>query len=231
MIKRLAFFICLLPLLIAPGGAEPVSQHLPLPWTKLDEIYYTPSQARLYGYNTCADALPYNAIYMDTGFAGACGPTQQLVWRTVDLTPFGVASDASAAYLAALIVVTPYASGTADIWVGLRRFGSTEDPNCERRIWQGTTGFPSSMGTQVRSPAGSWVPLSEGKFQYCYRIPNAINASFAVIASVQAWGRATTQPLGLVTSSITPTKAKPKKKPAPKPQSACKAILGSLCPE
>lgn len=215
--------------------AEPVPK--PLPWMKIDELYFTPTQARMYGYNnTCNDpGQPWNAIFMETGFAGACGPNAQGVWHTVDLISLGVPADASVAFLSGAIVVSPYAAGTADIHISLRPFGSSEDPTCNKYLGQAVSGWPNVLDTQIRSNFSTWIGLLAGKFQYCYRIPNPLNASFGLNMSIQAWGRTAPQQLGLVTSTSPAPQARRKSKsvPAPPaaPQSACKAILGSLCPE
>ncbi len=191
MIYRLVFAPWIVLAVSFGVRADPAPQ--PLPWTKLTEIYYTHSQARMYGYNvSCSEQpTPWNAIFMDTwpsnNYAG-CGPHVQGWWYTVDLTALGVPKDAAAAFLSGMILVTPYGGGgTSDIHVSLRPYGDTSDPDCKKYLGQAV----SNVGNQnVRSNWSTWIGLSEGKFQWCFRIPNSTDAAYGVNMSVQAWGRA-----------------------------------------
>lgn len=168
--------------------AEPPA--LPLPWLRAADLYVTSSPSRMYG--------PANAVYVQTGLPSGLneGPQTRGVWHTVDLVPFGVSADATAAFLAGLLVIT---SGTtaeiADIQVGFRRPGDTTP--CTKYLGQtsfqvNTIGGAVISGGQ-RSNMATWVPLAGGKFEFCYNVSTGgawpANPSYAINLSLQAWAR------------------------------------------
>lgn len=182
-----------LALLCSTGAlAEPPPS--PLPWLKVTDLYVTPSPARMYG--------PANAVYVQTGLPSGLneGPQTRGAWHTVDLTPFGVAPNATAAFLAGLLVITGgTAAEVADIQVGFRRPGDTTP--CTKYL--GQTSFQTNavvIGGQVvplpggqRSNMATWVPLADGKFEFCYNVSTGgawpTNPSYAINLSLQAWAR------------------------------------------
>lgn len=169
-----------------PARAE--APILPLPWVKVTEFYVTASPSRLYG--------PDNAVYVQTHLPTNYGPQATGVWHTVDLGAFGVPPDALAAFLSGMLVITGGTTAEiADIQVGFRRPGDTTP--CTKYL--GQTVFQTNViGEQVvyggqRSNMATWVPLVDGKFEFCYQIstPGAwpSNSSYAINLSLQAWAR------------------------------------------
>lgn len=155
---------------------------LPLPWTKVSEFFVTPSPARLYG--------PSNAVYVQTHLPTNYGPQATGVWHAVDLRPWGVASDAHAAFLSGMLVITHGASEEiADLHLVLRRPGDFS-VDCSKYIGQVVEAHIS--GGQ-RSGMASWVPLQDGQFEFCYQISTPgtwpSNSSYAINLSLQAWVR------------------------------------------
>ena len=194
----------LLSMLSAPAFAEPPA--LPLPWVKLSEIYYTPSQVRMYGSGgstiNCGGA-PCNAVYIQTHLpsgqnegpqpTNCLDPPACLSWGsnpvTVDLVPFGVGEDAKMAWLAGIAIITHGTTvETAAAYITFAPDGAAID--CTRYIGQVVEAM---VGGGQRSPMTYLVPLNAGKFQFCYYVstpgawPN--NSSYGINLSLQAWGR------------------------------------------
>lgn len=190
--KRLLAAIALLCASASHAWAEAPS--LPLPFVKITELYVTTSASRLYG--------PDNAVYVMThGQPGtAYGPQQTGVWHTVDLAPFGVAADAQAAYLTGLLIITGGTTGEiADLHVGFRRPGDTTP--CSKYLGQTSSvthviylneAWASLAGGQ-RTNMSTWVPLADGKFEFCYTLSTGgswpTNPAYGINLSLQAWGR------------------------------------------
>lgn len=162
----------------------------PLPWLRVSEFYVTPSPSRIYG--------PNNAVYVQTRLpeGSNVGPQQVDTWHTVDLAAFGVPSDAVAAYLSGMLVIT---GGTtpeiANITIGFRRPGDTT--SCGKYLGQATFQTNSVAGQSIiggqRTNMATWVPLSNGKLEFCYSLSTAgawpDNPSYAINLSIQAWAR------------------------------------------
>lgn len=191
----------------SPALAEPPP--LPMPWVKLSEIYYTPTQVRLYGAGSqppsfCTISQPCNAVYVMTHLPTSIGnygpPATNCVdpptcnqWAsnpiTVDLAPFGIAEDAKVAWLSGMLIITHGTTvETADIHVTFAAYGGPID--CTRYL--GQTVEPHVGGGQ-RSNMSTLVPLSERKFQFCYFLNTPgewpDNSSYGINLSIQAWGR------------------------------------------
>lgn len=184
---------------IAIARAEPPT--LPLPWVKLSEIYYTPSQARLYGSGgasiNCGKPVthtnPCNAVYVQTHLPTGSneGPQAQNTPHVVDLVPYGVAEDAKVAWLSGLLIITHGSSSEiADIMVS---FAAENDAafNCSKYIGQT---IEAATGSGQRSNFSTMVPLTNGKFKFCYRLATPggqypSQSSYAINLSLQAWGR------------------------------------------
>lgn len=198
-------FASLIALLSANSAfAEPPP--MPMSWVKLSEIYYTPTQVRLYGAGneppSFCDTTLCNAVYVMTHLPGGTwGPPasncvdppacNQWVSNpiTVDLSPLGLAEDAKVAWMSGMLIITHGTTvETADIHVTFAAYGSPID--CTRYL--GQTVEPAVGGGQ-RSNMATLVPLSERKFQFCYFLntPGAwpTNSSYGINLSIQAWGR------------------------------------------
>lgn len=197
------FFSCILG---STAYAEP--PNLPLPWVKLTEIYYTPSQARTYGSNgviNCGGA-PCNAVYVQTHLPVGSdeGPQADICvnpndvpactkWTsapiTIDFRPFGVADDAKVAFLTGILVITHGTTEeTADIHV---TFGAPGMPlDCTRYIGQT---IEAAVGSGQRSNMSTMAPLTNGQTQMCYYLNTPgrwpANSSYAINLSIQLWGR------------------------------------------
>lgn len=195
LMRSLAAACCL-----CGGFAYAEPPPLPLPWVKLSEIYYTPTQARLYGsggstLNCGAPAGSVslcNAVYIQTHGAPGTneGPQTPNVPITIDLRPFGVADDAKAAFLSGILVIT---HGNASELAEVRVTFAADDGSpfdCSRYLGQAGE---ASIGNGIRSNMATWVPLTGGKFRLCYYIGTPgnwpANSSYAINLSVQAWGR------------------------------------------
>lgn len=186
--------------------AEPPPE--PLPWERATDIYFTPSQVRMYS---------DNVIYVQTRLeGGVClGVCQEQTWTQIDLTRYGVPTDAKFVFLSGLSIISHgYTLENANIFSSYRRPGSNSDPLCEKYMTQaqdtrdGTPpGGPYLMrsnGSIYSMPSGSsrsnfalWAPVANGKLEFCYRIQtNAANpgnypnfSSYGLNASIQGWAR------------------------------------------
>lgn len=163
---------------------------LPFPWIKATEFYVTSSPSRIYG--------PDNAVYILThGPDGSnFGPQETGVWHTIDLGPFGVPSDASAAFLSGLLIITGGSTAEiADLRVVFRRPGDTT--SCAKYMGQASFQTNNVNGQAIvggqRSTMATWVPLADGKFELCYQLSTTgswpTNPSYGINLSVQAWAR------------------------------------------
>lgn len=153
---------------------------MPLPWLKLDELYVTPSPARIYS---------GNVVYVERGVAVPLGPQQAGVWHMVDLVPYGVSPDAKVAFLSGMLLIT---HGTtpelADLKVVFKR--PSDSTGCEKYMGQV---IETDVNGGQRSGFASWVPLEDGLFVYCYTVttPGGYpeHSSYGINLSLQAWGR------------------------------------------
>lgn len=197
-------FAATLPFLVC-GHAFAEPPVLPLPWVKLSEIYYTPSQARTYGSNgviNCGGA-PCNAVYVQTHLPVGSdeGPQATICvdapactkWTsapvTIDFRPFGVAEDGKVAFLTGILVITHGSTvETADIHVTFAAAGSPID--CTKYIGQTVE---ADVGGGQRSNMSTLAPLTDGQTQMCYYLNTPgrwpTNSSYAINLSIQAWGR------------------------------------------
>lgn len=176
-------------LMLAASGANAEAPALPFAWQKVTEFYVTSSPARLYG--------PDNAVYVQTHLpSGNLGPQQTGVWHTVDLGAFGVPPDAVSAFLSGMLVITGGSTAeVADIQVGFRQPGDTTP--CTKYIgqtvYQTNVVSGQTIGGGQRSNMATWVPLADGKFEFCYLLSTQgawpANASYAINLSLQAWAR------------------------------------------
>lgn len=158
-------------------------------WEKLDELWLSAEQPRMYGPTDYTTPLPWNAVYERHNVVDSYGnPPDQ--WHTVDLTPFGVAPDATFAFLAGILIITHgTAQEVAEVRVTFRRPGD-DDADISKYIGQTIEG---NVGGGQRSNMATWVPLKAGKFEYSYHMNTGgvwpANSSCGINLSVQAWGR------------------------------------------
>lgn len=193
MQKFLAAIILLLSSSLAYSEPPPN----PTNWVKLSEIYYNAGQVRLYGANTGQNCLTSicNAIYVQTHIGGGGTNYGQQNVNTptiVDLTqpPYNLPSDAKAAFLSGMLIITHGTTGeTADIRVTVAAEG---DSNFNCSSYLGQT-IEASVGNGQRSNAAFWVPLTNGKFKFCYFVSTPglwpTNSAYGLNFSLQMWGR------------------------------------------
>jgi hypothetical protein len=182
--------------------AEPPPR--PLPWTKLNELYFTTSQVRLYGTgddlsrdcltDSGGDNALCNAIYMlkypptwpDGSPRKSYGPQTPNTPIITDLRPLlgppECCDDAKFALLVGMLLMTPTCCGTSEVTV---TFARPEDPiDCS------PTGIMGQALNDVRSNATFPVPLTEGRVKWCYSMPQgAAGTSYGLNFSVIMWGR------------------------------------------
>lgn len=175
-------FIIVLSVLFYSCAAWAEPPALPLPWVKLSEIYYTPSQSRVYGPGNAVDVLTHLS-------SGNIGPQIQNTPVTVDLVPFGVSADAKVAWLGGILIITHGTTNeVADMLMTFAADGDTID--CTKYIGQSAEAY---IGGGQRQTMFVAVPLNAGKFQFCYSVatPGAwpTNSSYGINLSLQGWGR------------------------------------------
>ncbi len=135
-------------------------------WVKSTETYTNPDDSYwpcvMFG-NTATgifgSASPVtNQIVQDTDFAFGS-------WRTVDLTPFGVTSDAIAADIGGVEIIT----NSADLMIAFRAPGTTlvvDGTYYQEQL------LSAVVGGGARSSVYDTVPLVNGCFQYCATAKN-----------------------------------------------------------
>lgn len=164
----------------APALAEPPAK--PLAFQQASQLWLTTTPARLYS---------DNVVYVQTHLPGGCvGWCNEGTWQTVDLTPYGVASDAKWAFLSGMLIVTHgSAIEIADLKVVFRRPGDTST-DCTKYLGQA---IEAHVGGGQRSNISTWVPLSYGVFEWCYTTTTPgnwpDNSAYAVNISLQAWAK------------------------------------------
>jgi hypothetical protein len=158
------------------SGTPATREHIPLNWVAMTELYGTRDAPRLNvgGPEHATDANPTVA------------PN---AWHAIDLKPYGVASDAVAAFVPYMEIVTSGSAGesvTPQMTVSIRAFGdSVADP----AFYALQIITPSA-----RLPGGIWVPLNDGKFEFYYTVNTdccwPTHPSFQInIGRPQMWGR------------------------------------------
>ena len=183
---------------IPPNTPYPI--HPPI-WRKATEIYFNSGPPR----------QPIGVGYLSTCWSagGACvnvGPPPQ-TWYVVDLTkctalaPWCLPSDAAFAFVSAIMVQTSgNRSEGAGFGIVFRRPGDSA-VTCDSHNYTGQT-FLNAYGPPLglynnRAEFSTWVPLAEGKFEYCWRQTSTAEtfpihpngATYAVNMSLQAWAR------------------------------------------
>jgi hypothetical protein len=174
--------------------------HPPI-WRKATEIYFNSGPPR----------QPVGVGYLSTCWSagGACvnfGPPPQ-TWHVVDLTkctaraPWCLPSDAAFAFVSAIMVQTSgNRSEGAGFGIVVRRPGDSA-VTCDSHNYIGQT-FLNAYGPPLglynnRAEFSTWVPLTEGKFEYCWRQTSTAEtfpmhpngATYAINMSLQAWAR------------------------------------------
>ena len=183
---------------IPPDTPYPI--HPPI-WRKATEIYFNSGPPR----------QPVGVGYLSTCWSagGACvnfGPPPQ-TWHVVDLTkctaraPWCLPSDAAFAFVSAIMVQTSgNRSEGAGFGIVVRRPGDSA-VTCDSHNYIGQT-FLNAYGPPLglynnRAEFSTWVPLTEGKFEYCWRKTSTAEtfpmhpngATYAINMSLQAWAR------------------------------------------
>ena len=154
----------------------------PLPWTSVRELWITPSQARMYG--------PPGAVQSLIGTPQLVGCQMPSTWCVADLTLWGVPTDAKFAFLSGILLITHGINAqSADFHLTFRQPGD-DTADCTKYIGQVIE--PFQAGGQ-RSGMAVWVPLVDGKLEYCFRYTGQAGwpdfAAYGVNLSVQAWAR------------------------------------------
>jgi hypothetical protein len=183
---------------VPPDTPYPI--HPPV-WRKATEIYFNSGPPR----------QPIGVGYLSTCWSagGACvnvGPPPQ-TWHVVDLTnctaraPWCLPSDAGFAFVSAIMVQTSgNRSEGAGFGIVFRRPGDS-NVTCDSHNYTGQT-FLNAYGPPLglynnRAEFSTWVPLSEGKFEYCWRQTSTAETfpihpngtTYAINMSLQAWAR------------------------------------------
>lgn len=180
-------------LLLAMMGsafAEPAPR--PMPWITVNEWHVATSQVRMWGPNTLEDPQPWTGLYF-RGNVSDPYPSPQLqpgTWYEVDLTPFGVADDATVAFLSGILIITHGTNAEiADVRVTMAR-ANDATANCDKYI--GQTIEANTSGGQ-RSNMATFVPLHQGRFKFCFMHANGgvypNGSAYGINLSLQAWGR------------------------------------------
>ena len=128
-----------------------------------DAMVSSPLQVRMWGPDTYNDYYPWTGLYFRGGDLPDPYPSPELqsgTIYTIDLTPFGVASDATAAFLTGMSIIsnnnTP---ALGDIRVTMARHGDAID--CSKYIGQAVT--YSVPFEEIRSNMAMFVPLKSGQ--------------------------------------------------------------------
>jgi len=152
-----------------------------LPFERVTETYYTPSQDRLY-----ADA----PVYVQLGTPTPAGPAQQNTWHRVDLRPWGVPNDARFAFLNGLLVIT---HGTSPQIADLRvTFRSPDDITADPTRYIGQC-IEAHIGGGQRTNMSAIVKLLNGQFDFAYAASGPIGwpdfASYAINLSLDGYAK------------------------------------------
>lgn len=239
---------------LLPPRSAAAQSTLPPVWAKADAIYVNTGPPRQW-------QGPVRATNCDWD-GKACtdaGPASG-TWATVDLSasPWSIPENAVAAQLSGILVIT---QGTkveiADLGVIFRAPGSTT-VKCDTDNYMGQA-VEASVGNGIRSGMATWVPVVDGKIEYCwYRsTPGTYpaNSAYAVNLSIQAVAVGSTSSalaksaskspslgtFGLVAMPQAGVKDAPARLGTPPilrraakartTPSACSKLLGPLCPQ
>lgn len=176
-----------LAILIVSCATAEAQQTIPPSWVKATEYYVNVGPPRQY----LGPVQATNCWY--TTSCGSKGPLPGQ-WQIVDLTvaPWLLAADAKAAMLSGVLIITHGTTAeTADLQVVFRPPGDVR-VSCDGANLIGQA-METAVGNGQRSNMSTWVPLVDGRLEYCWRTstpgtwPN--NSSYAVNLSVQAWVR------------------------------------------
>lgn len=156
------FFYSLFALLLAPTNAQPQNWNQGNIGSRTD----WPGVANVLFINTTAASPP---------------PGQ---WISVDVSALGVPSDAFAVNLGGLLLITVGQEiGTANLTIAFRAPGKT-NVTCGHYVGQAITVNPPS-NNGARSPLSVWVPISNGRFEYCWQ-RGTVGTSFPT-GTLAAW--------------------------------------------
>lgn len=178
---RATLLAAFLAVLTAPTTARAEGPYI-LPYERVTELWLTPSQARMYGPGAVNSLLG-----MEPG--GAVGCQTPSVWCVADLTLYGVPADATFAFLSGILLITNPIGQSANFTITFRRPGWPG--NCAKYIGQVVNA--NNPGGGERSGMALWVPIENGKVEYCFEYTGPIGwpdaAAYGVNLTVQGWAR------------------------------------------
>lgn len=179
MIKQASISLCALAAALSAAHAEPPP--LPMTFQKSTEIYTATNQVRMY---------TDNPIYFGANVPQTWGKPASGVWHRTDLKPFGVASDAKAAYLSGMVIITHgETSEVAEIRLTARRPGDNAS-DCNKYLGQAVE---AHINGGIRSGLSFWVPLVNGEFEWCWTPSTGgvwpTNSAYGANMSLLAWVR------------------------------------------
>lgn len=178
-----AYAVIALAMLTTPASAQ-----VALPSVQATELHIITSQGRMYPAN---NAAVYYSTCQWTGTA--CGNTYSYpngTWVVADLTRLGVPTDAKGAFVSGTMIISHGStSESADLHWTFRMPGDTA-ADCTKYVSQVTE---TSVGNGQRSGAAHWVPLVDGKFEWCVQRATSgtwpTNSSYAINLTLEAWAR------------------------------------------
>lgn len=144
-----------------------------IPWAKSSEFYTNPDNSK-------------GPIAVFINSQTPAGPAAGQ-WVQIDLKPYGVAADAKAAFLSGLLIITHGTSQqSCDAYVALRAPGSTlAAGNYIGQVVE------AHVGGGQRSGMASWVPLSNGVFEFQWNRNTfglwPAECAYGINLSLQAW--------------------------------------------
>lgn len=178
--------------LLVPSALFADPSPRPVPWVTITEWHISTLQVRMWGPNTLSDPQPWTGLYF-RGTVSDPYPSpelQQNTWYEVDLTPFGVAPDATMAFLSGMLIISHGgASETAEVRFSMARANDTT-ADCSKYLGQT---IEAAVGGGQRSNMAAFVPLYNGKFKFCLTHGNGGTypggSAYGINLTLQAWGR------------------------------------------
>lgn len=169
----------------------------PMPWFQVTQLFFSPLQVRMWGPASYADPYPWTGLYYRGGNLTPTNdpyPSPELqsgVPYTMDLTPFGVGSDATIAFLSGILIISMDDATLGEMRITFAPHASPPTIDCTRYIGQAVS-YNVFQG-EVRSNMATFVPLNGGKFDFCIIKGGTgdpiMNASYGINLTLQMWGR------------------------------------------
>lgn len=178
--QRLIFMLLALATLLWPGLAAADDPVLDARWLKSTEVYTRKGE-------TWFLSEVFGNTYTGQFIPAGCATENNFC--VVDLKPSGVAADAKAAFIQGLLIITAGSDSPpaiANLTIAFRRPG---DPavTCAHYLGQAVI----ATFTGERTNFSSWVPLVDGKFEFCWR--RTTHGTYPAVAAygfnmgAQAW--------------------------------------------